>query len=268
VEPTAPELQESKLSLVTEYLRSAPAPVTGKNLQKALKKQPQMAEEEVTAALTEAVQAGRVHAWPGRSPRYWHRAPKAFIQEQLQEVASEEALSGEELVARAARKCLGCAQPLVKKELDALKKAGNIIAPPIFAKKLYCTPGSHRALVRGSLKELRQKLLKAGASNDEIQSELAGPAVPAVPPDLAERIATALRGIEPVHGAPVPVQQLRAAVPDLTKQEFDRAALALADRQQVYLSRHDHGWALSKDEQEKLVHDGGDALYVAIAFRV
>jgi hypothetical protein len=68
-------------------------------------------------------------------------------------------------------------------------------------------------------------------------------------------------------GAPVSLPQVRAAFPLTEKAEFDRAVLALADEQKVYLTQHDHGWAMPEAERDLLVHDGGTRLYVAITLR-
>jgi hypothetical protein len=248
-----------------------------------------MTETEVTSELTDAVHSGQAHIWPGRSPRYWHCEVKAFIQDRLLEVAGTEALCTDELVARAAKLSKGCSQSAVENERKALTKAGRIAGKKIFGPSvLYYVEGSYRALITGSLRVLREKLRKAGITDAEIESELTGaapppaspvqaPEVPAAAPasaspsvleaDLRSSILDAIRQLQPAHGAPVSAHRLRAAVPNAGKQAFDEIVLKLADEQLIHVIRHDHGWALPKNEQDELIFDGGDALYAAVAFR-
>lgn len=279
MQDTAPNPVQSQVRHIVDHLQKAPAPLTIKQLQKALGTLHKMAESDVAAGLTEAVRLGQAYTWTKRPPRFWHCDVKAFVQERLLEIAALEALSARELVARAARISKGCPQADVEKEFKALKQARRIVGKKIFGPSvLYYIDGSPGALVKGSIRVLRDKLRKSGVTDAQIESELRGIAEPAMSPSPVEAPATqrnlgasitdALLQLEPAHGAPVSVHRLRSALPEADKRAFDEAVLKLADQQVVYLTRHDHGWALPKEEREELIFDGGDALYVAVAFRI
>jgi len=274
-----PNTVHSQVAHIVDHLQKAPSPLTAKQLQKALGTLHKITEGEVTAGLTEAGRLGQAYPWAGRSPRYWHCDEKAFIQERLLEIAGVEALSAKELVARASRISKGCTQAAVEKEFKALKQARQIVGKKIFGPSvLYYIDGSPGALVKGSIRVLRDKLRKSGLTEAQIESELKGIAqapvssspveAPASRKDLGASIADALRQLEPAHGAPVTVHRLRSAIPEADKRAFDEAVLKLADQQVLSLTRHDNGWALPKEEREELIFDGGDALYVAVAFRI
>jgi len=98
-------------------------------------------------------------------------------------------------------------------------------------------------------------------------SATASVAPPTAVANLTEGLLAAVRRMQVSPGAPVSLPQVRAAFPGTEKAEFDRAVLALADQQQVYLTQHDHGWAMPEAERGLLVHDGGTRLYVAITLR-
>lgn len=268
--------EHSRLRQMLEYLKDTPSPLTASQLRAGLKKLQQMSNSDAMACLTEAVQLGEVHEWPGgRSRRYWHCDPQAFIQERLLEIAAVEALSGPQLLARAAKVSKGCSRSTIKKELAVLKQARQIVARKIVGQgAIYYRSGSDRALIKGSVRLLREKLLSLGLPEPEIAAEFRGTtAVPAasIPMhapvmDLGAAIVAALRQLQPAAGAPVSVHRLRAAI-QAGKKEFDDAVLRLADEQSIYLTRHDHGRALPKEEQDTLVFDGRDAFYVTVAFR-
>ncbi len=274
-----PDTVRSQVAHIVDYLQKAPSPVTTKQLQKALGTLHKITESEVTAGLEEAGRLCQAYKWKGRSLRYWHSDMKAFVQERLLEIAGLEALSAKELVARAARISKGCTQADVEKEFKALKQARRIVGKKIFGQSvLYYIDGSPGALIKGSIQVLCDKLRKSGVTDEQIESEFKGivqPPVSSLPVetpaprgDLGASITSALRQLEPAHGAPVSVHRLRSALPDADKRAFDEAVLNLADQQVVYLTRHDHGWALPQEEREELIFDGGDALYVAVAFRI
>lgn len=83
----------------------------------------------------------------------------------------------------------------------------------------------------------------------------------------ADSLLASIRRMQISHGVPVSLPRVRAAFPGTEKAEFDRAVLALADQQQVYLTRHDHGWAMPEADRALLVHDGGSRLYAAVTVR-
>ncbi|MCW5979323.1 MAG: hypothetical protein KIT09_14705 [Bryobacteraceae bacterium] len=276
-----PELSD-EIDLLRKYVEQAAAPVRAATLRKDMRAAQRWKRARTDEIANAAVAAGVVFAWgSGRNPRYWRREAGEFLRERVLEAASEVALPKTELAKRASRaahdagpKQAGAAIAELLKE-GALKQVKAIVG----GGTLFHTASVPEALLRASAEALVAKFRTLGmdaaqvaqafrvVSSPEHTPLTAPPAGPAAETDVAERALQILRQLQGGPAVPVTVYRLRAAMPEASKPELDRAVMALAATQRVYLTRHDHGWALPEDERERLVHDGGANLYVAITIR-
>lgn len=232
-------------ALLQEALQESPAPVTLKVLEKRLK----LSGEQLRSALATAAR------WPDqrKQQRFWHRTPEDLTRELILFAATE------------------CAQPaagLVK----AVKKRSHGYPPKLIT-------GVVQQLVRD--KELRKYspfgrggvlLGRAGcpaayaaAGQLAIQAILAK--VAAEHGALEDRILQTMARLEPAQTAPVSVRELRDALREAAKSEFDAAALALRERRRVFLSRHDFPQSLSQADRDQLIDGADGSYYVAITAR-
>jgi hypothetical protein len=237
---------------IAAYLKAAPAPVSLKKLPAALAGQ-----------LSGAIERKEAFAWPKYrgAARCWHSDPAAVVREALGALAAEEARPKATLVAETARRAHGCGKKLAEEELKALVKAGEIKSAKLVGPtNLFYAAARPEALVAPAMAALRQRFRQLNI-HDEAPIELRPSR------DLGAEVLDAVRRLEPAPGVPVTVQSLRAAVNGAGKPEFDGTVLALADAQKLYLTTHDHGWALPESERDQLVWDGGQKLYVAVAIR-
>jgi hypothetical protein len=85
--------------------------------------------------------------------------------------------------------------------------------------------------------------------------------------DDAALVLEAVRSLEPVKGVPVSTLRLRNYLSQLSKNEFDAAALELRKRQQVFLSLHADPYNISQEDQDLLIDGRDGTYYVAIAIR-
>lgn len=68
--------------------------------------------------------------------------------------------------------------------------------------------------------------------------------------DAAALVLEAVRSVEPIRGVPVSTLRLRNHLPTLAKREFDLAALALREKQQVSLSLNADPHSLSQEDKD------------------
>lgn len=226
---------------VTEYLRRAPAPVSLKKLKSDL----HLSDVDTSAAFV----------WPNYrgAARFWHRDPAEVIREKMLHVLADAALTRKDVIAQVTRNCYNCGRKPAEQALAGLTKEGVIKTARIFGQTaLHYRADRPQTLAATSMRMLMERLKKFDAGQQS---------------DLPERILDAVRRLQPGPGVPVTVQSLRAAIPGAAKPEFDEAVLSLADRQKLFLTTHDHGWALPESEREQLVFDGGQKLYVAVTLR-
>jgi hypothetical protein len=261
-------LQPSGMEAIVAYLSEAPAPVTRKKVEKDLKVN--------KGSLDEAAASGRLFAWPKYrgAERYWHRNPAVVVREAVVSVLAGAALAKKDLVAKAAKLSFNCPKKVVEAAVAALVRDGAVkTAKPVGPGALFYSPAHPEALVRSAHEMVDERLRRAGVDTGLRAAEFVpAPAPlsePAPPPaaSLEERILDVVRRLQPAPAVPVTVQSIRAAVPDAGKKSVDQAILALADRQKVFLTAHDHGWALPEAQREELVFDGGQKLYVAVTLR-
>lgn len=69
------------------------------------------------------------------------------------------------------------------------------------------------------------------------------------------------------NGSLLPVRDVRAEFPNLTKEQFDRGILNLSQQGKVSLHKHDQPSALSPQEREQAITDGNGNFYVGMAVR-
>ena len=178
------------------------------------------------------------------------------------EIAGRKALAKGKLANEAGREFRRCySGRKVEKLISGLVREGALrrAVALVGRSTLYFRAGAVEPLVSAFWDKLRA----LGFEETAPPRALPAPAGTDLPALLLEKV----RDFEEAPGIPVTVHRLRAAFPNVSKDEFDRAVLALAERQSVFLTRHSHGWALPEAERGKLVHDGGTNLYVGITLR-
>lgn len=243
---------------IVAYLAAAAAPVAIKKIPKSLR--------PTQALLDDAVRAGRAWAWPKLrgAVRYWHSDPDAAIRNEALAAVAERAMTKAELVKTVARRAHSCGTKAADTAVKALIREGALAAAKtVGPTALLYDPRRAQALAEASLAIVRERLRKL-----DIDAACVAPAAvlqPAAP--LADQILEAVARLQPGPMIPVTAPALRAALPAVSKAEFDACVLSLADGQKLFLTLHDHGWALPETEREQLVWDGGTKLYVAVTPR-
>jgi hypothetical protein len=267
---SAPAIPRNDLAeRVVAAVRDANKPVSFKGLAKLVKSK----EEPLRAALESAAGAGLVYRWPdrGKSQYFWHVAPEEKAREALLSVAGAEALSKAALIKLAAKKLPGFPVKRVEGIVSALLVEGHLQAVPGFSgsAKLLVRAGGQNAYFSAARSFLEQKILKAGFDPVAFFGAVAAAPDKLTEPqvDAAVLVFEAVRALEPVRGVPVSTLRLRNHLSNLSKQEFDAAALRLRQEQKVSLNLHADAYNSSPEEKESLI-DGQDGThYVAIAIR-
>lgn len=245
---------------IAELLKDAPEPVAGKKLKDDLRARERWKPKEVTAFLKQAVAEGAVYAWP--KSRFWARNPADVARSAALDLSAEAAMPKKELIAQTGARSFGSGKAATG-AVAALLGSGALKKAKLVGKtELIYRAGDLRGLVTASYGALARELRKLGLVE---APEVTPPVEPGAA--LADRILEAVKRLQPGPAVPVTVQALRSAMPGVGKTEFDRAVIQLADRLVVYLTSHDHGWALAEAEREQLVFDGGQKLYVAVTLR-
>ena len=245
-----------EVQTIVRYLEEAPAPVSRTKLSKDLRLTAKLAD----AHLSEAVRSGAAFQWPRLrgAARYWHRDPAVLVREEVLNVATATALTRRELVRAILPRAHDCGTKIAQSTVRALLQEGRLRSEKIIGPALCYRTDRPQALVEASYAALRQRLGRLGIGDAEMATADISPA-----DALFDQIVL----LQPAPGVPVTVRSLRAAMPGMSKAEFDAAVLSLADQQRIYLTTHDHGWALPEAERQELVWDGGQKLYVAVTLR-
>ncbi len=265
---SAPAIPQSDLGdRVLAAVREAAKPVTFKALAKSLK-----AEEGALRAVFEAaVGAGQVHRWPDyrRSQYFWHVAPEEKAREVILTAAGIQAFSKADLSKAAAKKLPGFPAKRVESVVSGLLAEGQLQAVPGFSgsTKLLVRAGEQNAYFNSARAFLEKKIRSAGFDPAGFFVEKSSTHDKLVNTDAAALIIEAVRGLEPVKGVPVSTLRLRNHLPNVSKAEFDMAALELSKKQQVSLSKHADPYNLTKEEKEPLIDGQDGTYYVAIAIR-
>lgn len=172
-------------------------------------------------------------------------ALRELARRRLIELLTEKPLANEELIRQTAsvfQRCYG--QKLVARLIASLVREGVLARLP--AKRFLYRPDAPKPL------------LDALGLKFEVKPP------PAAPEDLAERILAKIAELEEAPYVPVIVDKLRPAFPGLSKEEFDRAVVALADLGRVYLVPNR---VFTDEEREMLIHDGEGSYYGSVGLR-
>jgi hypothetical protein len=267
---SAPAIPQSDLrERIIAAVRNEEKPITFNGLAKRAKVKPEALRE----ALESAVGAGHVHRWPDfrRSQYFWHVPPEQAAREAILTVAAAQALSKAALSKLAAKKLPGFPAKRVEGVVSDLLAENQLQTLPAFAgrAKLWVRAGDHAAYFNTARSFVEQKIRSAGfdpaglfTENLSRRDELTVQQL-----DAAALIVEAVQSLEPVKGVPVSTLRLRNHLPNLSKQDFDLAALELRKKQQVFLSQHVDPYNISQEEKDLLIDAQDGTYYVAIAIR-
>jgi hypothetical protein len=245
-------------------LRDSKKPLTFKGLARLVRTK----ESVVAAELEAALEASEVYRWPDyrASQNFWHVPVEQSAREVILTIAEKQALSKSALSKAAAKKLPGVSEKRVEAivaELLAAKSLQNVSA---FASssKLVIKTGVSGAYFNAARAFVERKVQLAGFDPADFFGTEA-PKTGTV--DVAAQILEAVRVLEPVQGVPVSTLRLRNHLPQLTKGEFDLAALELRNREQVFLSLHADPNNISQEDKNTLIDGQDGTYYVAIAIR-
>jgi len=259
------DLRERILAVV----RDAKKPITFKGLARLVKAK----DEPLRGELELAVGAGQIHRWPDyrRSQYFWHLSPEQQAREALLTAAATHALSKTRLSQAAAKSLPGFTAKRAETLVSALVAEKQLRAVPAFTSnsKLLVRADGHEAYFNAARSFLEKKIRLAGFDPAAFFTENLSPhdTLTDARVDAAALILEAVRSLEPVRGVPVSTLRLRNHLPNLTKTEFDAAALELRKRQEVFLSLHADPYNLSQEDKNLLIDGQDGTYYVAIAIR-
>jgi hypothetical protein len=235
-----------------------------------LKKGAHLDEGALTSALEAGIEQRTVFKWPDfrRSQYFWSRPAEQAAREAVLAVAAEEALSKSRLMEQACKRVRGfqtkAMAPIVA-ELVASKDLREVSAFTS-GKLLVRSDVAAAAYSAAARKFIEQKFRKAGLELPTFAAAVT-PDGPVQARDAGTEILEAMQSLEPVPGVPVSTQRLRARLPQLSKRQFDAAALELRNSEQVFLSLHHDPHNLPQEERDLLIDGGDGTFYVAIAVR-
>ena len=263
---------------ILRAVADAPEPMTAAKLRKCLPTVGRPGEAEISAALADLAERGRLHRWPpgagGRKPRYWHRDWRQHARAKIVEVLQAAPLTRVQLVKAMRGPMFGVSESARRREMPALVRPlieqGRVLQVPNVGRagsKLSIRPPDAKPYFRKMLREFEavcKKLQSAGLSRGQIgraAAEVLGPDEPVA--DVGGQIVAKMVEIEPQagRGALVSLRQLRRSL-GMAKREFDRAMLDLAAAGRVYLHRHTAAGGLSEEQRSWLVDDGKGGMYV------
>jgi hypothetical protein len=268
---SAPAIPQSELrERILAKIRDSKKPVTFKDLLKSVKAKN---EEPFRTELESAISEKSIFRWPDYrgSQYFWHVSPEEKAREAILEAAATQALSKSALGKAAAKKIAGFPQTRMESEVSALLSDKRLQQVPAFASnaKLLVRAGDGQAYFNAARAFVAMKIEKAGFDPKPFFTEDSSPqSEPALPHrDAVERILEAILALEPQPGVPVSTLRLRNHLRDLSKQEFDMAALELRKKQEVFLSQHADPYNISQEDKDLLIDGQDGTYYVAIAIR-
>ncbi|MGD1094732.1 MAG: hypothetical protein ABSB35_22405 [Bryobacteraceae bacterium] len=267
---SAPAIPQGDLrERILGTVRDAKKPITFKGLSKLVKAK----DEPLRAALELAVGTGEVHRWPDyrRSQYFWHVPPEQAAREAVLAAASAQALPKTDLSRLAAKKLPGFPVKRVENVVSALIAEKQLLAVEPFAKKskLLVRPGEYEAYFNAARSFVEAKIRLAGFDPAAFFTGNSSPhdKITSAQVDAAALVLEAVRSLEPVKGVPVSTLRLRNHLRNLTKHEFDMAALELRKKQAVFLSVHDDPHNISQEAKDLLIDGQDGTYYVAVAIR-
>ncbi len=288
---------------VRRAVESAKAPIS----LKALAKQTRVPHVELKAILAADLETRAIFRWPEvrGQQRFWVASPDAMVRDRILAVGSECAVPASALAAQVKKRMpaypvkliVAAVQQLLRdKELRKYRSFGR--GGPLLGREGHIR--AYAAAARHAIAGILGTLSAAGAGPEDLSSfheiAVAGQAILGVdtlssasradskagrsqdwPPredgaavsnsSVGTAILNAMARIEPSHTAPVSLLELRAALPHVTKQALDQAALALRRERRIFLSQHDFPQGLSPEDRASLIDGQDGAFYVAITLR-
>jgi hypothetical protein len=227
-------------------------------------------EEAVREALAQAADAGEAFRWPDfrGSQYFWSVDADQKAAEEILKAVSTVPLSKAELEKTPAKHLPGFSNARIKAKIDALLGEKQLQPVPGFSSraKLLIRSGDRETYVRAARAFVEDKIRKAGFASEGVFTEDVFSQSPAHG-DATALILDAVKLLEPVRGVPVSTLRLRNHLPNLSKQQFDLAALELRKRQQVYLNQHTDPYNQSESDKELLIDGQDGTYYVAISIR-
>ena len=261
--------QDALRQRILSALRASKKPVKFVDLAKLAKAK----DEPFRAELAAAVDSRDVFRWPDRrrAQYFWHVSPQTMAKEAILDSAAARALSKAALTKAAAKKSLGLSARQVQQSLPDLIRDGQLKEVPAFASrsKLFIRPGGQQAYFDAARAFVEDKIRRAGFDPAAFFAQKSSPLANAEDPpaDPSALIVDAVRSLEPCAGVPVSTLRLRSRLHGFTKHEFDKAALELREKQQVFLSEHADPGNLSQEDKDLLIDGQDGTYYVAIAIR-
>lgn len=241
-----------------QFVRESAVPVNFSSLIKKFR----IPADEMRNVLEVERERGTLFAWPRfrGQVRFWTQEPGAYLREQVLSIVTERAVSAKDLAGLVKKRSHGCPEKQVAAIVQQLLRDQVIRKYPALGREKFLlgpagNPEAYAAAGRIAIQAILEKVAAAGAS------------IPEPARLVPERMLEMMGRLEPSHSAPVSVRELRTALPDLTKDEFDQAARELRRQQRVFLSRHDFPQSLSGEDRAALIDGKDGSYYVAITAR-
>lgn len=284
------DLLAVRRATVDAALRDLPTPLTAGEIARRIAGPLKFTEAELMLQLEELAAGGALHAFPPKTPkgkaRFWNRGPLEFARGAIMQAV---ATKGPQPAAKLKAAAKGAAAAEIDQALAELLESRRLWRHPPVGKKgkeLYAgTPPSPDAYLRDLGRELMAIVAQLGAAqvpHEDVRRALVrlietagvslGQAVrqDESPHGLAADIdlLVLMRRLEPGadRGALIGARELRR-VANLSKEAFDRAALALSRAGRLSLHRHDYPASLTPAERDELVTDGAGTYYIGMAIR-
>lgn len=264
--PAIPQLDLRERILAK--VRESKKPITYEGLRKLVKAQKEPFRTELELAVGEK----HIYRWPDYrgSQYFWHVSPEEKAPEAILHAAAQ-ALPKPALCKAATKELPGFSLKRVEAEVSALVAAKRLQQVPAFASsaKLLVRTGDGQAYFNAARAFIEKKIRSAGFDPASFFSADPPPQSKPVPPtaDAAALILEAVLSLEPKPGVPVSTLRLRNHLRNLSKQEFDSAALELRKKQEVFLSQHADPYNISQEDKDLLIDGQDGTYYVAIAIR-
>jgi hypothetical protein len=260
--------------LIETVLARAPEPLSRTAILKALPVGKKPSQKLLKASIDELVLARRIHAWAGKTAKYWRVEAQSFARAQILR-----ALAGGPLLEAEIKQRAGTAVTLktMKSALAALVTEQKVGKHAKANRYGLGDPNASDYLRIEVTKVLQQLEKRMGFSASELRVALRRYA-DSVGDDASstnggvEEILAAMVRLNPqaTHGALIYVAALRAALSRQfsDKDSFDRAVLGLAQAGKVQLQSHAWPSRLSDPEKHTLIPNDQDGFFDAIGLRL
>ena len=267
--PVSSTLHPDLAGAVHEVLSRAPQPLNSTKIRSSLvapfKVAPKL-KDAFADLLNAEANAGRIFPWAPATaksgPRYWTLDAESWARLTLVKAAVQP-ITPVKLAASVAKQ-------FGKKPAEALIgelcETGELIRIPLFgggAKGSVCSTVSDPEAFRAQLDAAR-KIIEAGYRRLGLQQEPAAQLAVA----LTDRLMNALAELEPQKGLLVTATRLRRALANVSKQDFDSAAIRLQQDRRVILHRHSNPNSLPEEERAALIGDSEGNYFVGACWRV